>query len=168
MLSTMFMMLRWIAQVRAVSDRITLNFTDGNIVEYDVSNKVISAAEFLSGFRRFYKGTDTVTKNSTVTMECSLQMFNMIDGLINEKNIENYKEIDREFNINIICEFLGVLDYLQYDYKVSEIIHKRSVEHILSRIVFSVTNEKQRSAYIECGDEYTKELIINQIKLILP
>ncbi|KAI5179420.1 hypothetical protein PAEPH01_2634, partial [Pancytospora epiphaga] len=168
MLLTMFMMLRWIAQVRAVSDRITLNFTDGNIVEYNVSRKVISASEFLSGFRRFHGGTDTVTENSTVTMVCSSQMFNMIDRLINEKNIENYEEIASEFNINIICEFLGVLDYLQYNYEVSEIIHKRLIEHILSRIAFSVTNEEQRSAYIECSNEYIKELIKNQIKLILP
>ncbi|KAI5169367.1 hypothetical protein PAEPH01_0653 [Pancytospora epiphaga] len=168
MLATIFIMLRWIAQVRAVSDRITLNFTDGNIVEYDVSRKVISASEFLSGFRRFYGDINTVTKNSTVTMECSSQMFNMIDKLINEENIENYEEIVREFNINIICEFLGILDYLQYDYEVSGIIHKRLVEHIFPRIVFSVTNEEQRSAYIESSNEYIKEEIKNQIRLILP
>ncbi|KAI5176547.1 hypothetical protein PAEPH01_2347, partial [Pancytospora epiphaga] len=168
MLSTIFMMLRWIAQAGAVSDRITLNFTDGNIVEYDVSNKVISASEFLSGFRRFYGGTDTVAENSTVTMVCSSQMFNIIDRVINEENVENYEEIVKEFNINIICEFLGVLNYLQYNYDVSEIVHKRLIEHILFRIVFFVTNEEQRSTYIEYSNEYIKEEIKNQVKFILP
>ncbi|KAI5169131.1 hypothetical protein PAEPH01_0463, partial [Pancytospora epiphaga] len=168
MLATIFIMLQWIAQVRAVSDKITLNFTDGNIVEYDVSRKVINASEFLSGFRRFYGGTDTVTENSTVTMECSSQMFNMIDRLINEENTENYDEIVREFNINIICEFLGVLDYLQYDYNVSKIIHKKLVEHILPKIVFSVTNIEQRDAYMESNKGDIKMRIANQIDFILP
>ncbi|KAI5169318.1 hypothetical protein PAEPH01_0610 [Pancytospora epiphaga] len=168
MLSTIFMMLRWIAQVGAVSDKITLNFTDGNIVEYDVLRKVISASEFLSGFRRFYGDINTVTKNSTVTMECSLQMFNMIDKLINKENIENYEEIVSEFTLHVVCEFLGVLDYLQYNYEVRDVIHERLIEHILPRIVLSVTNEEQRSAYIESNNEYIKDVIKNQIKLILP
>ncbi|KAI5171806.1 hypothetical protein PAEPH01_1671 [Pancytospora epiphaga] len=168
MLSTIFTMLRWIAQVGAVSDKITLNFTDGSNGEYEVSNKVINASEFLSGFRRFHGGTDRVTENSTVTMDCSSQMFNMIDKLINEENIENYEEIANEPTLYVVCEFFEVLEYLLYDYEVSEIIHKRLIVHILSRIVFSVTNEEQRSAYIESSNEYIKDVIKNQIKFILP
>ncbi|KAI5168636.1 hypothetical protein PAEPH01_0289, partial [Pancytospora epiphaga] len=101
-------------------------------------------------------------------MVCSSQMFNMIDKVINKENIENYEEIVREYNINIICEFLGVLDYLLYDDDVRDVLHKRLVEHILPRIVFFVTNEEQRSAYIEYSNEYIKEIIKNQVKFILP
>ncbi|KAI5181092.1 hypothetical protein PAEPH01_2789, partial [Pancytospora epiphaga] len=104
MLLTTFMMLRWTVQAGAVDDddeMIALNFTDGNIVEYKVSNKAVSDAEFLSARKSFrsHGGTDAVTENSTVTMDCSSQAFNMIDKLINEENIENCKKIFGEHTL---------------------------------------------------------------------
>ncbi|KAI5173110.1 hypothetical protein PAEPH01_1851, partial [Pancytospora epiphaga] len=58
--------------------------------------------------------------------------------------------------------------YLLYDDDVGNVIHKRLIEHILPRIVFSVTDIEQRDAYMESNKENIKMKIENQIKLILP
>ncbi|KAI5169569.1 hypothetical protein PAEPH01_0821 [Pancytospora epiphaga] len=168
-LLAIFIMMRWIAQVEAAYNRITLKFTDNDDgVEYDAIKKVVKASGHISNCISFNEANTAIIDKNTVTIDCSSRVFSIIDKMIDEENITEWEEIAREINLNIICELLRGFECLLYDIDVRDVIHKRLVEHILPGIVFSVTNEEQRGAYIECSNEYIKEGIKNQIKLILP
>ncbi|KAI5169686.1 hypothetical protein PAEPH01_0919 [Pancytospora epiphaga] len=169
MLLAMLMMMRWIALVEAAYNRITLKFTDNNDgVEYDVLRKVVEASSHISSCISFNEVNTTIIDKNTVTMDCSSQTFSMIGRMIDEENTTEWEEIASEFNFNMICEFLRVFDYLLYDDDVGNVIHKRLIEHILPRIVFSVTDIEQRDAYMESNKGNIKMKIENQIRLILP
>ncbi|KAI5176439.1 hypothetical protein PAEPH01_2298, partial [Pancytospora epiphaga] len=144
MLPAIFMMLRWIAQVEAAYNRITLRFTDNNDgVEYDAVRKVVKASSHISSCISFNEAKTAIIDKNTVTMDCSSYVFSMIDRMIDEENTTEWEEIASEFNLNIVCEILRVFEYLLYDDDVRDVLHKRLVEHIFPRIVFSVTNIEQ-------------------------
>ncbi|KAI5176458.1 hypothetical protein PAEPH01_2305, partial [Pancytospora epiphaga] len=169
MLSAIFMMLRCVAPVEAAYDRITLKFTDNDDgVEYDAMRKVVKASSYISSCIRFNEAKTAIIDKNTVKMDCSSQTFSMIDRMIDEENITEWEEIASEFNFNIICEILRVFEYLLYDDDVRDVLHKRLVEHIFPRIVFSVTNEEQKGAYMESNKEDIKRKIAEQMGLILP
>ncbi|KAI5171265.1 hypothetical protein PAEPH01_1608, partial [Pancytospora epiphaga] len=150
MFLAMFMMMRWIAPVEAAYNRITLKFTDNDDgVEYDAVRKVVKASNHITGCINFNEAKTAIIDKNTVTMECSSQVFTMIDRMIDEENIENYEEIFSEPTLDVVCEFLRIIEYLLYDADVRDVIHKRLVEHVFPRIVFSVTNIEQRDTYME-------------------
>ncbi|KAI5170038.1 hypothetical protein PAEPH01_1196, partial [Pancytospora epiphaga] len=169
MLLAMFMMMRWIAQVEAAYNIITLKFTDNDDgVEYNAIRKVVRSSSHISSCIRFNEVNTAIIDKNTVAMDCCSQIFTMIDRMIDEENIENYEEIFSEPTLDVICEFLRVFDYLLYDADVRDVIHKRLVEHILPKIVFSVTNIEQRDEYTESNKGDVKMKISNQIDFILP
>ncbi|KAI5168679.1 hypothetical protein PAEPH01_0325 [Pancytospora epiphaga] len=169
MLSAIFMMMRWIAPVEAAYNVITLKFTDNDDgVEYDAVKKVVKASNHITGCINFNEANTAIIDKNTVTMDCSLQTFSMIDRMIDEENTTEWEEIVREFNLNMICEILRVFEYLLYDDDVRDVLHKRLVEHIFPRIVFSVTNIEQRDEYMESNKGDIKKKIADQMGLILP
>ncbi|KAI5168738.1 hypothetical protein PAEPH01_0379 [Pancytospora epiphaga] len=169
MLSAMLMMMRWITPVDAAYNRITLKFKDDDDgVEYDALRKVVKASSHISSCIRFNEVKTAIIGKNTVKIDCSSHVFTMIDRMLDEENTTEWEEIAREFNLNMICEILGVSDYLLYDDDVRDVLHKRLVEHIFPRIVFSVTNEEQRGAYMKSNKEDIKRKIADQMGLILP
>ncbi|KAI5170893.1 hypothetical protein PAEPH01_1529, partial [Pancytospora epiphaga] len=142
MLLTTFIMLNWIAPMKAVSNKITLNFKDKDDgVKYNVLKKVVSASEFLSGFKRFYRGTNTVTDKNTVKMECSFQTFSMIDKLLNKNKTADWNELANGFTTDVLFELFWALDYLRYEDNVIKEIHGIMFECILPNAVLTISGE---------------------------
>ncbi|KAI5168676.1 hypothetical protein PAEPH01_0322, partial [Pancytospora epiphaga] len=116
MLLAMFMMMRWIAPVEAAYNRITLKFTDNDDgVEYYAEKKVVKASSHISSCISFNEANTAIIDKNTVKMDCSSQVFTMIDRMIDEENITEWEEIASEFYLNMICEILRVFEYLLYD-----------------------------------------------------
>ncbi|KAI5168408.1 hypothetical protein PAEPH01_0105 [Pancytospora epiphaga] len=161
MLLAMFTILERVTRVKAVSNKITLNFTNKDAVVYDISKVSISASEFITGCRRFKEMCDMKAEKNTVIMNCSSQTFSIIDKLIDGNDFAN------EFTLNVVYKVLKELEYLQYEDKIRIVIHERLLEHILPDIVYSIMNEKRSDNYMKSNNECVNTDIENQIKLIL-
>ncbi|KAI5168306.1 hypothetical protein PAEPH01_0019 [Pancytospora epiphaga] len=167
MLLAMFTILERITRVEAVSNKITLKFTDKHAVVYDTSKVSISASEFINGCRRFKEMCDMKAEKNTVIMNCSSQTFSIIDKLIDENDFVSCNDFANEFTLNVVYKVLKELEYLQYEDKIRIVIHERLLEYILPDIVYSIMNEKQSDNYMKNNNECVNTDIENQIKLIL-
>ncbi|KAI5179473.1 hypothetical protein PAEPH01_2653, partial [Pancytospora epiphaga] len=170
MLLTMFIVMKWITQVIATSNEmtLTLTFTDKDKVEYKTSRKSVSESDFIVSCRHFNEINTAVIDKNTVAMCCSSQTFSVIDRLLGDGDTVSLEDIVGEFTLNVVYELLEALEPLLYKDNVKGLIYERLIEHILPRIVFSVTSEEQRDEYIENNKKCTEGKIENQIKLIFP
>ncbi|KAI5169859.1 hypothetical protein PAEPH01_1050, partial [Pancytospora epiphaga] len=137
------MMMRWMAQVEAASNEITLSFTnDENKVEYDALSKAVKASEFITECRNFNEDS------SIVTMHCSSQTFSMIDKLLNENTTVKWDELAKEFTSNMFFEIFELIEYLDYPDDVRKEIRAIMFECILPRVLLTITSDGES---IHCG-----------------